>query len=421
MKLCQTYQDNASTDLNCREIAIRDERRQIEKRKVELATMHKMNRGQRNVWLKEYVAHTSETFVANYPSLTETVVIPYSKICNLKLAEGLHSKLPLEIRTMVYNYLLDNEMWEEYECQLMAVTSVLNPEIGHCCCITTGHGLPRLPHFLYLEYMGQGVASEIIAKLYSSSWFEDKTFFGSSSTLHYVIHKDPFGAKVNISPFIRNVDIVCFIDRYRELREQCSRNDTCHHTPYERQYIERGRLTGDYNQLLGLQKNKGFQSLQITLIQRNIRIDVLEEALEALTGVYQAFRAVPGISFRIEWQYANIHCNGFLHSHKRSLGKFFNEPRYTWKHRMLQFLEKVSPKAMRLQSEADRFKMKPCIHERHARFVDEPSLGLSNADFVHRMWGEDETAMFTDEDEDSEFDSDDFEESDTGSDTTLSD
>lgn len=39
--------------------------------------------------------------------------------------------------------------------------------------------------------------------------------------------------------------------------------------------------------------------------------------------------------------------------------------------------------------------MKPCIEERHVRFVDEPSLGLSDADFVHRMWDEDETAILT--------------------------
>jgi hypothetical protein len=36
-----------------RELAIRDELQYIERRKVELATMRKMNRGQRNAWLKK--------------------------------------------------------------------------------------------------------------------------------------------------------------------------------------------------------------------------------------------------------------------------------------------------------------------------------------------------------------------------------
>lgn len=36
-----------------RELAIRDELQYIERRKVELSTMRKMNRGQRNVWLEK--------------------------------------------------------------------------------------------------------------------------------------------------------------------------------------------------------------------------------------------------------------------------------------------------------------------------------------------------------------------------------
>jgi hypothetical protein len=36
-----------------RELAIRDELQYIERRKVELATMRKMNRGQRNAWLEK--------------------------------------------------------------------------------------------------------------------------------------------------------------------------------------------------------------------------------------------------------------------------------------------------------------------------------------------------------------------------------
>jgi hypothetical protein len=38
-----------------RELAIRDELQYIERRKVELATMRKMNRGQRNAWLEKQV------------------------------------------------------------------------------------------------------------------------------------------------------------------------------------------------------------------------------------------------------------------------------------------------------------------------------------------------------------------------------
>jgi hypothetical protein len=50
--------------------------------------------------------------------------------------------------------------------------------------------------------------------------------------------------------------------------------------------------------------------------------------------------------------------------------------------------------------------MKMCIETRHVRFVNEPSLGLSDKDFVHRMWDDDETNFLTEDEEDEEDDED---------------
>ena len=47
--------------------------------------------------------------------------------------------------------------------------------------------------------------------------------------------------------------------------------------------------------------------------------------------------------------------------------------------------------------------MTPCMKKRHIRFVDEPSLGLSDTDFVHCMWGDDETYEPTDDDSDDDY------------------
>lgn len=43
------------------------------------------------------------------------------------------------------------------------------------------------------------------------------------------------------------------------------------------------------------------------------------------------------------------------------------------------------------------------MQKTYVRFVNEPSVGLSNEDFVHRMWDDDEKSNATD-DEDSEDD-----------------
>ena len=257
----------------------------------------------------------------------------------------MQATLHPEIRAMVYDHLVDEDMWQKYHDHFMAVTSVLDPEIGHCCCMHQVHGLPRLPHFFYPHYVGYETARELIEKVYNSKWFENMTLYGVSTGLRSLLHADPFGAGFDISPFVRSVNVVCFVDQYRT-PQACNSwdisRDTCRrsHTPYARRYLDREEIELDFNNLLGLEKNKGFHSLEITFVQRNVRIDVLEEALEAFSKVYHAFRA-SGCALRVEWKYLSPMCGDLLHMHKRNLGKFFTDTRYTWKHRMLQFLEKV--------------------------------------------------------------------------------
>ncbi|KAH6644258.1 hypothetical protein C7974DRAFT_17637 [Boeremia exigua] len=360
-----------------KELAIRDEFRRMKRRKVELKTMRKMNGGQRAVWVHE---------------LIETTFIPYSKAWNRKFAEQIQSILPPEIRSMVYSYLLDDDTWEEYENDFMAVSSVLPPSIGHCSCLRVFHGLPRVPHFLLPEYVGVA-ASEIVEKVYSDDWFKEQILYGPTTKLESLVHKDAFGAGFDPAPHIRNLDLDCAVDEYRRPRTIHS-GDTCQHTPYERKYIEQDRLKSHFDQLLGVVHNPHFEELVITFTQRNVRIDVLEEALEAFVDVHKAFKSA-GKTMHLSWTYTSATCaKDGVHNHHRHLDKFFTEPRYTWKHQMLQFLKKLIP----------------CMLDSHIHFLDEPSLGLSDADFVHRMWAPDEIFdvdedfhEVSDEDSDDEF------------------
>lgn len=316
---------------------------QIEQRKLELTTTRKMSRGQRDDWLHEYEAKKHCCIpVTDFLSLIETTFIPYSKAWNLRLARRIQNTLPPEIRSIVWSYLLDGDTWHHYECQFMATTHVLPPEIGHCCCIKMFHGLPRVPHFCLPEYMGPGAAMEIVEKLYSDRWFSDKTFHGLTTGLESLIHKDPFGADYDIVSHIRRLSVICVVDRYRRRRVWHPPNG-CKHTPYQRRYTNRDQLKSEFDQLLCVIGNKAFQRLEVTFVQRNVRIDVLEEALESFVDVHKAF-IMSGIDMRVKWSYSGVgECSEHLgHMHDRNLGKFFTEPRPTWKHRMLQFLKQVT-------------------------------------------------------------------------------
>lgn len=273
-------------------------------------------------------------------SLTEGTIIPYSKAWNRKFAEQIQATFPLEIRSMIHDYLLDSVMWDEYEYALQAVTSAVPPDVGHCRCLIHGNGQLRVPHYLFAKYMGSETAQEIVGKLYRSNWFKEQTLYGIAPSLHNLIHKDAFGAGFDPASCIKSLDVVCLVDEHRQPPTSHARNETCQHTPYERKYIHGDQLKSDFDHLLEVVHNPNFQCLEVTFIQRNIRIDVLEEALETFANVHQAFKTA-GISMRIQWMYTSPTCDG-MHEHSRNLGKFFSDPRSTWKRRMFEFLEKVS-------------------------------------------------------------------------------
>ena len=273
-------------------------------------------------------------------SLTQNTIVPYSKAWNLKFAESMQATLPPEVRNIVYGYLLDDDMWTKHGNDIQAVGSMVSPHIGHCRCMYHGQGRPRVPHFLLPEYTGGPTSLEIVEKLYGDDWFKDQTFYGETIGLQHLVHQDAFGAGYDPASRIRNLNITCNVDRHRQSPNRCAQKSLCDHNPYERRYIGQDNLKSEFDHLLGLARNKDFRCLEVTFIQRNVRIDVLEEALEAFADVYKMFRAA-GTVMRIQWMYRCIPSLGAPHDHRRNVGKFYSEPRLRWKYRMLQFLEKV--------------------------------------------------------------------------------
>lgn len=189
--------------------------------------------------------------------------------------------------------------------------------------------------------MGGEAAVEVVERLYRSEWFDDQTLYGQTADLNALINTDAFGAGFDPASLIQSLSIVCDVDQYRRPRPAYPCKN-CRHTPYERRYIDQDRLKSEFDQLLGLVDSENFFHLEVTFIQRNIRIDVLEEALEAFRNVHQAFRQSDAALY-IQWSSSSFTCGQKPgHAHGKDLSKFFTEPRYTWKHRMLQFLEQVS-------------------------------------------------------------------------------
>lgn len=89
---------------------------------------------------------------------------------------------------------------------------------------------------------------------------------------------------------------------------------------------------------------KGNFLLTVEFRQRNVRLDVLEEALEAFPCVYQDLSEADA-HIDVCWSYWTYDPNDFRPSFypiQRVVTDFYETPRHLWKHKMSEFLHGVS-------------------------------------------------------------------------------
>jgi hypothetical protein len=188
--------------------------------------------------------------------------------------------------------------------------------------------------------MGNATAFEIVELVYRDEWFQFATLHSMPTHLGKLIHEDSFQAGFDPAPLIRELDIYCHVDWYRLPRDHHRPTGECSHSPYERRYTDQDELKEQFSHLLDIVHNKELRCLKVNFIQRNVRLDVLEEVLEAFTSVYFAFRQA-GATMRLDWIYQGVIDTDYEPRMTKNVGKFFILPRSIWKRQMLNFLNKV--------------------------------------------------------------------------------
>lgn len=94
---------------------------------------------------------------------------------------------------------------------------------------------------------------------------------------------------------------MCKIDRYRYRSDRCRKFKSHVYTHRDRYYIEVDRLKHQFNCLLDVVHKEEFE-LYITFLHCHVRLDVLEEALEAFAEVYHAYE-YKAQTMDIYWEY----------------------------------------------------------------------------------------------------------------------
>ena len=270
-----------------------------------------MLHGQYNDWLNDLVLHRT--------------VIPYSRAWNRAFTAQMHSRLPREVRDMVYGYLwyFDPKrtplhdvgtrrlrQHHDFQCAPGATDAIQihgllldlaqNLYRGNSHSITEICDKSALPHYISPAYVGLEMAKEIGMSFYYTVNLAGLLQCGAES-IRSVLNKDCFDLGLLTIDLIRTLTVHCKMDRYRAPPPCRKPAITCQHTASEIGHVRKSALEMDFGAFFDI-KNKQDFKLHIILYQRSIRMEVLAEVIEALASVVQHLKQ-HGACVTVSWTY----------------------------------------------------------------------------------------------------------------------
>ncbi|KAH7409880.1 hypothetical protein DE146DRAFT_732752 [Phaeosphaeria sp. MPI-PUGE-AT-0046c] len=309
---------------------IESELKNLETRRRELKTMRLMNWGQYEDW---------------YSNAHKCIFVPLSKAWNLAFAESMQTKLPRELRDMIYGYVIDysinHDLWSS------TITYITGGEIN--CGVAGLSNLcdaNSLPPILCPGYVGSAIEVEAVHALYSALRGH-LTLGASAEYLHNVLSGDPFCAGFAPKEVVRSLNISCKLDHYRTRPLRHALTNDCNHTIEDTYYIDQARLKADLDEILSV-KDKKHLRLRLILLQRNVRVAILHEAIEIIRDSRRTL-ITAGSNLDIQWAYNGQ--RGLFQQDRHSghdwvrfqMGdEYFDRPREEWEELFTTFLRPAS-------------------------------------------------------------------------------
>jgi hypothetical protein len=253
----------------------------------------------------------------------------------------MQARLPAEMRNRVYHYLWDTDTLNAYP-DVPRVAGGAKCLDDHCRC-DWSHSSPILPHFVKTEYMGCTTVQEIVRALYEALHSRNIPLtVRLPEHIKSAVSQDMFRVGIDPSLHLRSLVIRIKLDRLRieKLLRHVPTN-ACRHTKIEKTYTKGVELQSWLKALLYIKYRAKFE-LRIELMQRNIRLSVVEEVLTVLAEARKIMQDRHA-EIKVHWIYRghwirgkNTDWPGDILS--MVVDDFYYLPRKTWRMNMMHFL-----------------------------------------------------------------------------------
>jgi hypothetical protein len=253
----------------------------------------------------------------------------------------MQARLPAEMRNLVYHYLWDTDTLNAYP-DVSRVAGGAKCLDDHCRC-DWSHDNSVLPHFVKTEYMGRNTTQEIIRALYEAFHFRNRPLtVRLPEHIKSAVSQDMFRVGIDPGLHLRSLVIRIKLDRLRiEKPPPHVLTDACRHIKEEKTYTKGEELQSWLKALLYIKCKAKFE-LRIELLQRNVRLSVIEEVLRVLAEARKIMQDRQA-EVKVEWIYRGHWIQGkntdwpgdFL---SIFVDDFYYLPQKTWRTNVMHFL-----------------------------------------------------------------------------------
>ncbi|KAF2877559.1 hypothetical protein BDV95DRAFT_151661 [Massariosphaeria phaeospora] len=245
----------------------------------------------------------------------EAASVAYSKAWTLQFATALQSRLPRELRDVIYGQLWDRAAISKvYKALGTSLTERSCPG-PNCDCLKN----VQVPHVVDPAYIGPQVALEVVESFYKAALSQPRNPFSVQKVCNvkHALEDDVFHVGFKPAAIYRSMTVSCGLDEYANFGPRFLLE------PYVQAGFEAPR---------GIPNKKGF-SLHVNITQRYFRLEVLRQLVDMLRPVCEEFEREGAATVRVMFR---DECKSAV---EKNLKDTFALSAEDWKKEMTAFLD----------------------------------------------------------------------------------
>ena len=197
--------------------------------------------------------------------VNDSVMITYCKAWNLDFTQKMQTKLPRELRDMVYSYIWDENEYAHWRDRVRFVLRNRRAVCTKRFCDCLESLVTKVPHYVNKDFVTKATATKMAEIVYNNLDVEKSTFVTFiAEEIQIVLHNDLLHLGIDPIEFIGSLHVFLAVDTSlvdRPCGCIVEAKDSGDHAPASKQLIQQSTLLSLLSPLFDARRKRGFYLL----------------------------------------------------------------------------------------------------------------------------------------------------------------